>query len=96
MAVKFEEKYAVHFRDFNKMYDTNAIREHFLVGSIMEPDNICLAYSHYDRLIVGGIVPVKKPLKLEPVDALKSDFFLSRTDLCNFKVSSRTSSEFNF
>jgi 4-deoxy-L-threo-5-hexosulose-uronate ketol-isomerase len=80
MAVKFEEKYAVHFRDF-KMYDTNAIREHFLVGSIMEPDNICLTYSHYDRLVVGGIVPVKKQLELEPVDALKTDYFLSRREL---------------
>lgn len=80
MAVKFEEKYAVHFRDF-VMYDTNAIREHFLVGNIMEPDNICLTYSHYDRLVVGGIVPVKKLLKLEPVDALKTDYFLSRREL---------------
>ncbi len=80
MAIKFGEKYAVHYDDF-VMYDTKKIRDQFLVRNIMEPGDINLTYSHYDRLIVGGAVPVKQPLILESVDALKSDFFLSRREL---------------
>lgn len=80
MEVKFEERYAVHFKDF-VIYDTDAIREHFLVENIMEPGIINLTYSHYDRLVIGGVVPLKKPLTLEPVDALKTDYFLSRREM---------------
>jgi 4-deoxy-L-threo-5-hexosulose-uronate ketol-isomerase len=80
MAIKFEERFAIHFEDF-KTYDTTKIRNNFLVGNIMEPDSVNLTYSHYDRLIVGGAVPVKSGLKLETVDALKSDYFLFRREL---------------
>ncbi len=80
MAIKFEERFAIHFEDF-KSYDTTKIRNNFLVRNIMEPGFINLTYSHYDRLIVGGAVPVKKGLKLETVDALKSDYFLFRREL---------------
>lgn len=80
MAIKFDEKFAIHFEDF-KTYDTTKIRDNFLVGNVMEPGYINLTYSHYDRLIVGGAVPVKGGLKLETIDALKSDFFLFRREL---------------
>ncbi len=80
MAIKFEERFAIHFEDF-KSYDTTKIRNNFLIRNIMEPGFINLTYSHYDRLIVGGAVPVKKGLKLETVDALKSDYFLFRREL---------------
>jgi len=80
MAIKYEERFAVHFEDF-KAYDTTKIRNNFLVRNIMDPGSLNLTYSHYDRLIVGGAVPVKNGLKLETVDALKSDFFLFRREL---------------
>ncbi|MBN1184822.1 MAG: 5-dehydro-4-deoxy-D-glucuronate isomerase [Bacteroidales bacterium] len=80
MAVKYEERYAVHPDDF-KSYDTQKIRDNFLVQNIMEEDSINLTYSHYDRYIVGGAVPVKKALKLEAIDPLKSEFFLKRREM---------------
>ncbi len=80
MDTKLEERFAVHYEDF-KSYDTQKIREHFLIQKLMEQDSINLTYSHYDRQIVGGAVPVKKQLKLEPVDILKADFFLFRREL---------------
>ena len=80
MDTKLEERFAVHYEDF-KSYDTQKIREHFLIQNLMEQDSINLTYSHYDRQIVGGAVPVKKQLKLEPVDILKADFFLFRREL---------------
>ena len=80
MSVKYEERHAVHPDDF-KSYDTQKIRDNFLLRNVMEEDSINLTYSHYDRYIVGGAVPVKKSLKLEAIDPLKSEFFLKRREM---------------
>lgn len=47
----------------------------------MEADTINLVYTHFDRYIVGGAVPVKTPLKLNTIDPLKSDYFLERREI---------------
>jgi 4-deoxy-L-threo-5-hexosulose-uronate ketol-isomerase len=60
---------------------TEALRKNFLVQRIMQPDGIHLVYSHYDRVIIGGAVPVNKLLKLPVYDALKADYFLERREL---------------
>jgi 4-deoxy-L-threo-5-hexosulose-uronate ketol-isomerase len=80
MAMNHEERFAVHFSDF-KTYDTEKIRKHFLIENLMEPGNINFYYSHYDRLIVGGVAPLADPVKLMPFDLLKADFFLQRREM---------------
>jgi 4-deoxy-L-threo-5-hexosulose-uronate ketol-isomerase len=80
MAINFEERFAVHHEDF-RHYDTEKIRKHFLVENIMEPGNINLTYSHYDRYIVGGAVPLAEPLKLVAIEPLKSSYFLERREM---------------
>ncbi len=80
MAIICTTRYAVHPKDF-KTYDTQRIRDEFLVEKVMEDGLINLIYSHYDRLVVGGAVPVDAPLPLDPVDPLKSDYFLERREL---------------
>lgn len=47
----------------------------------METNVVNLVYSHYDRFIVGGVVPVAQKVFLETVDALKAPFFLARREL---------------
>jgi 4-deoxy-L-threo-5-hexosulose-uronate ketol-isomerase len=47
----------------------------------MEPGNIRLVYSAIERFIVGGAVPVDKPLKLESIDPLKAEFFCYRREV---------------
>ena len=54
--MKFNERYAVHPEDF-KSYDTDKIREEFLIEDIFVKDEIILEYSLYDRYIVGGAFP---------------------------------------
>lgn len=80
MAVNFEERFAVHNEDF-KGYDTEKIRSHFLIQNLMEPGNLNITYSHYDRYIVAGAVPLAEPIKLVPIDPLKSSFFLERREM---------------
>lgn len=80
MSIKFEERYAYHPEDV-KGYNTTRLRKEFLVGKLMEQDAINLVYSHIDRYIVGGIVPVNGVLKLEPIDPLKAEFFCERREV---------------
>jgi 4-deoxy-L-threo-5-hexosulose-uronate ketol-isomerase len=61
--------------------NTAQLREHFLVASLMKADAINLTYSHYDRVIVGGAMPVTNELLLETYDALKAEYFLERREL---------------
>ena len=68
--MQYEERYAAH-PDDAKGYDTDRLRREFLIEKLFEPDDIRLVYSAYDRLIVGGIMPVGRPLELTPIDPLK-------------------------
>ncbi|WP_299576961.1 5-dehydro-4-deoxy-D-glucuronate isomerase [uncultured Sunxiuqinia sp.] len=80
MTTNFEERYAYHPDDF-KTYDTEKIRKEFLVEKVMEEDTINLVYSHIERYIVGGAVPVTKALTLGTVDALKANYFCERREV---------------
>ena len=71
--MQYEERYAAH-PDDAKGYDTDRLRREFLIEKLFEPDDIRLVYSAYDRLIVGGIMPVGRPLELTPIDPLKAPF----------------------
>jgi len=75
-----EERFAVHPDDF-KHYDTTTLRKHFLIEKIFSVDEILLTYTHYERLIVGGVMPVSTAIQLETIEQLKSDFFLQRREL---------------
>ncbi len=78
--IHFEERFASHPSDV-KRYDTEQLREHFLIEKVMEAGQIHLVYSHYDRYIAGGAVPVNTALELTTVDALKAPFFCYRREL---------------
>jgi 4-deoxy-L-threo-5-hexosulose-uronate ketol-isomerase len=80
MAIFFEERLNYHPEDF-KSYGTDRIRKEFLLENIMDPDNIRLVYSHIERYITGGAMPVHNDLLLETVDALKATHFLDRREL---------------
>ncbi|WP_053219937.1 5-dehydro-4-deoxy-D-glucuronate isomerase [Virgibacillus senegalensis] len=64
-----------------KQYDTERIRKEFLVENLFETGELNLVYSHYDRLITGGAVPVNNELKLEAGDLLKTEYFLERREV---------------
>lgn len=73
-------RYATNPRDI-KGYDTSELRNEFLIQELFIKNSIQLTYSMYDRLIVGGIMPVDKSLKLETIPYLKSENFLDRREL---------------
>jgi len=73
-------RYAVHPEDF-KSYGTERIRKEFLADNIMQADEVNFVYSHYDRYMIGGAVPVYETLALEAIDILKAGFFLERREI---------------
>jgi len=61
--------------------NTQELRDNFLVQGLMKEDTIQLVYSHFDRLIIGGIVPVSNAISLPNEDELKAKYFLERREL---------------
>ena len=78
--MKLDIRYANH-PDDSKKYDTTELREKYLIEKVFEADDILLTYSHQDRIIAGGIMPVKKALKLETSKELAAKYFLERREL---------------
>lgn len=80
METKFDVRFACSPEEVMRM-NTQQLRAHFLIENIFTEDTIQLTYSHYDRLIVGGALPVDKSLALVPIDPLKAEHFLDRREL---------------
>lgn len=61
--------------------NTADLRSNFLVETLFTPDQIHIVYSHYDRMILGGIMPKNEAIELGDYDELKSDYFLERREI---------------
>ncbi|MCD8211283.1 MAG: 5-dehydro-4-deoxy-D-glucuronate isomerase [Prevotella sp.] len=85
MKTNFQIRYAAHPKDA-KNYDTERIREDFLIEKIFLPDEVNMVYSMYDRMIVGGAMPVREELVLEAIDPLKAPHFTTRREIGIFHV----------
>lgn len=81
----YEIRYAAH-PDDARGYDTTRIRRDFLIQTLFRTDEVNMVYSMYDRMIVGGAMPVGERLKLEAIDPLKATWFTERRELGVFNV----------
>jgi 4-deoxy-L-threo-5-hexosulose-uronate ketol-isomerase len=73
-------RYNNHPED-SKSYDTQTLRNRYLIEKVFENGEIRLTYSHHDRIIAGGIMPGKDPLSLPVSKDLGTGFFLERREL---------------
>jgi len=62
-------------------FNTEQLRENFLIENLFTPDTAQFVYSHYDRVIIGGVLPVKELVSLSTYDELKADYFLERREI---------------
>jgi 5-keto 4-deoxyuronate isomerase len=85
MKTNYEIRYAAHPEDA-KSYDTTRIRRDFLIEKIFVPNEVNMVYSMYDRMVVGGALPVGEVLTLEAIDPLKAPFFLTRREMGIYNV----------
>ena len=56
-------------------YDTQALRDQFLITDLFIPDQIRLVYTHFDRMVVAGVMPVNDKISLVPAEYMKTEFF---------------------
>ncbi|QBH97659.1 5-dehydro-4-deoxy-D-glucuronate isomerase [Limnobaculum zhutongyuii] len=68
--------------DHAKKLDTTELRREFLIEKIFEADQYTMTYSHIDRIIVGGIMPVSKSVTIgtEVGKQLGVSYFLERRE----------------
>lgn len=62
-------------------FNTAELRENFLIEDVFASGAVQWTYSHYDRMAVGGAVPVGAPLPLEPIKPTGTANFLDRREL---------------
>ncbi len=77
---KMEVRNAANSKDV-KHYTTERLREEFLIQNLFTKDNIRMVYSHIDRIITAGFMPVYQSLKLEAGKELAADYFLQRREM---------------
>ncbi len=77
---KMEVRQASNAKDV-KHYTTERLREEFHVANLFTKDNVRMVYSHIDRIITAGLMPVYQVLKLEAGKELAADYFLQRREM---------------
>lgn len=71
-----------------KLLDTEGLRREFLIEKIFVADAYTLTYSHIDRIIVGGIMPVDDGVTIgnEVGKQLGVSYFLERRELGTINI----------
>ncbi|AIR86517.1 5-dehydro-4-deoxy-D-glucuronate isomerase [Pantoea rwandensis] len=66
-----------------KNLDTAGLRREFLIEKIFAADNYTLTYSHIDRIIIGGVMPIQQSVTIgeEVGKQLGVSYFLERREL---------------
>ena len=85
MKTNYEIRYAANPEDA-RHYDTSRLRRDFLIEHLFVADEVNMVYSMYDRMVVGGAMPVKEDLLLEAIDPLKSDHFTQRREIGIYNI----------
>ncbi|MBR6268199.1 MAG: 5-deoxy-glucuronate isomerase, partial [Selenomonadaceae bacterium] len=82
-------RYSVNQRDF-KRYTTEETRNEFLIEELFRPDEVTAVYSHVDRMVTFGCMPVNESVSLEKgIDVwhnFGTKFILERREIGIFNV----------
>lgn len=57
-------RYSVNQRDF-KRYTTQEMRDEFLITGLYQPDQVVAVYSHVDRMVTLGCMPVQEKVSID-------------------------------
>ena len=82
-------RYSCNQRDF-KRYTTEETRKEFLIETLFEADQVMAYYSHVDRMVTLGIMPVNETVSIDKgIDIWKNfgtEYFLERRECGMFNV----------
>jgi 4-deoxy-L-threo-5-hexosulose-uronate ketol-isomerase len=74
-----------HPRDVRR-YDTAALRGDFLIERVFAPGEVTFTFSHMERMIVGGAMPLSGALTLPVYAPTGTPFFLARREIGIFNI----------
>ncbi|MFK7932336.1 MAG: 5-dehydro-4-deoxy-D-glucuronate isomerase [Saprospiraceae bacterium] len=74
------QRYEASPREVERM-NTQELRSDFLVEDLFNAGEAKFVYSHYDRMVMGGVIPTDAAIELPNYDTLKSEFFLQRREM---------------
>lgn len=81
MKPTFESRYAISPQE-SKTLDTTGLRNNFLIKNLFKADQVHFVYTHYDRYMVGGAMPITQKVSLDTIpELLKEEYFLNRREL---------------
>ena len=80
MSIEYTSRFAIDPAAAAAM-GTDELRHNFHVGNLFEAGRISLTYTHYDRMVVGGAMPVREPLALAAIKPVGTNSFLERREL---------------
>ena len=83
--IDFTSRYAIDPEAAAAMA-TDELRQKFLIPDLFAPGRISLTYTHYDRMIVGGAMPVDAPLSLQAIKPTGTKNSLDRRELIAVNV----------
>ncbi|MCL2567215.1 MAG: 5-dehydro-4-deoxy-D-glucuronate isomerase [Alphaproteobacteria bacterium] len=75
-----KERFEVSRNEVRRM-TTDELREKFLIETIFKEDALIWEYSYYDRMIIGGVMPVNNSLSLPEGKAIACEYFLERREI---------------
>ena len=82
-------RYSCNQKDF-KRYTTEETRKEFLIEKLFVADEVMATYSHVDRMVTLGIMPVKEKVSIDKgIDIWKNfgtEYFLERRECGMFNV----------
>lgn len=62
-------------------FTNQELRDNFLIERIFIVGEIQLTYTIYDRMIIGGVMPMNSPIHLPNPEKLRANYFLERREL---------------
>lgn len=82
-------RYSCNQHDF-KRYTTEETRKEFLIENLYVPDEVVAVYSHVDRMVTMGVMPVTQSVSIDKgIDIWKNfgtSYFLERREICIFNI----------
>ena len=82
-------RYSANQRDF-KRYTTEEVRQEFLIENLFRADEVTAVYSHVDRMVTFGCMPVREEVALDKgIDVwhnFGTEFILERREIGIFNV----------
>jgi 4-deoxy-L-threo-5-hexosulose-uronate ketol-isomerase len=72
-----------------KLLSTNELRSTFLVDGLFKLGQITLRHVDLDRVVLGGVVPLGDPLRLEAPASIAAGFFAERREIGVLNIAAR-------